>query len=76
MQNKHLYYKNLIETNIQFPLKVGDRSGVAGVRGIILDLKRNTMLTYQWGIGHATDNQDERYALDVGLDFIITLKIQ
>ena len=48
---------------------------MAGVGGIFLDLDENTVITYEWGMGKENNNQDERYALYMGLEFIIDLKI-
>jgi len=36
---------------------------VAGAKGIILDPKGKQALTYEWGLGIATNNQAEAYAL-------------
>ena len=44
--------------------------------GIILDLGRSTILTYEWCLGRASNNQAEQHALYLGLDYIISLGIQ
>ena len=40
-----------------------------------MDPDGNTVITYEWGMGQETNNHDERYALYMGLEFIIDLKI-
>ena len=52
---------------------MGHRGGTC--RGIFLDPDGNTMITYERGMGQETNYQVERYALNMGLEFIIALKI-
>ena len=50
-------------------------SGEAGAGGILLDPRGNMILTYQWGLGRATNNIAERYDLYLGLDFTVSMGI-
>ena len=54
--------------------KKGKGGGKSGV--FILDPSRSTILTYEWGLGRATNNQVNHHALYLGLDCIVSLGIQ
>ena len=44
--------------------------GVAGVGGILLDPGGQIELTFAWGLGHRTNNQDEWLALLQGMEIL------
>ena len=41
-----------------------------------MDPRGNMILTYQWGLGRATNNIAKIYALYLGLDFTVSMGIQ
>jgi ribonuclease HI len=49
---------------------------MAGVGGVIYDPKGKQESAYAWGLGIATNNQIEAYALLQGLSIIISLGIR